>query len=196
MEVVVTKMRSLGCILWVYLDDFLLVNMDPQVLEEQTYMLLTLLAKLGIEVNLPKSNTNPAQVVQYLGFQLELAEGVVSIPRTKVTHLLADLARLHKTPSPTLRRVASVLGRLRALLVAMPQIRLLSDLLVRHLQDWCQISWEIDTPLSTTCQEQLLLAMEEVASWKGKHLFSNLPTNRCSPTLRTGDGGQPWTCTR
>jgi hypothetical protein len=57
----------------------------------------------------------------------------------------------------------------------MPQVRLLSDLLVRHTQKYSQISWEWEAPLEGPILLQIQEAMAELVSWKGKHLFSQLP---------------------
>ena len=57
------------------------------------------------------------------------------MPKEKLSATILDLVGLLRAPSPTDRKMASVLGRLRSLIFAMPQVRLLSDLLARQVAE-------------------------------------------------------------
>ena len=64
-------MRNLGALIWVYLDDWLLIRAirerAPFLLQE----LVGLLTRLPIQNAANKGNLQPSQIVQYLGFRSE-----------------------------------------------------------------------------------------------------------------------------
>uniref|UniRef100_A0A8D8VLQ8 Polyprotein P3 n=1 Tax=Cacopsylla melanoneura TaxID=428564 RepID=A0A8D8VLQ8_9HEMI len=60
-------LRKQGIRVIVYLDDFLLANQDPSLLQSQTDFTLEKLRFLGWSVNVNKSELTPVQALQYLG---------------------------------------------------------------------------------------------------------------------------------
>lgn len=147
MEGVAKYMQDKGALIWVYLDDFLLLGHDEQELQAHTKMLVELLQDLGVQVNMEKSVLYPTQSLQYLGFLINLLLGVVEIPPHKITVVMSDVSRMLKLPQPTARKLASVLGRLRSLLFAMPQMKLWTDLLSKQIH-WLLTwgGWESAAP--------------------------------------------------
>ena len=117
------RLRSQGYLVWVYLDDFLLIAETKSRAVAGCKAVLALLVGLGFTINYRKSLVIPAQFVIYLGFELDLAQGAIRVPQHKLTSSTADIRRLLSTDLPTVRRVASVLGKIRALASAVPQIR-------------------------------------------------------------------------
>ena len=91
--------------------------------------------------------------------------------------VLDDIKRLQRDPSSPLRRVASVLGRIRSLLFALPQARMLSDLLVKHLKKYSDTPWENKIPLEQQIIDQLSLSSQEIYSWKGNTFIKPLDSN-------------------
>lgn len=176
MQSIVDYMRSTySALLWVYLDDFLLISMDPASLLGQTKLLVNLLNDLGIEVNLDKSELFPVQRLNYLGFTINLLDGVVEIPPRKITQVMVDIAQLLKSKLPSCRKVASVLGRLRSLIFAFPQVRLWTDLLQHHVHLQSQIGWEYRAPLPPQLGHHLKEALNALQQWKGRPLHQVLP---------------------
>ena len=133
---------------------------------------------------------NPVQTLRYLGFLLNLLEGRVEVPTKKLTSVLLDVSRLLKMETPSARKLASVLGRLRSLLFAMPQIKLWTDQLAAHIHTLTQWGWEAQAPLPSTIVQQLHQTMDLLQSWKGKSFVQHLPPTTFTAMLQISVGGQ------
>ena len=175
MQAVVKYMRKQGALIWVYLDDFLLLGYTAEEVATQTAVLVKLLKDLGVQINWDKSELNPVQTLRYLGFLLNLLEGKVEVPTKKLTAIMGDVSRLLKVSNPSARKVASVLGRLRSLLFALPQIKLWTDKMAAHIQQLAQWGWEATAPLPKDIVDQLHQTMDLLQSWKGKPFVPDLP---------------------
>jgi hypothetical protein len=71
---------------------------------------------------------------------------------------------------PSIRHVASVLGRLRSLGFAIPHIRLLTDELDRHVGWHCAAGWDECHPLSVQALAQICSSLQDILTWKGRSL--------------------------
>lgn len=191
MEAVVKVLREEGATIWVYLDDFLLIGQDTDEVQFYTIRLLELLADLGIEVNYPKSVVKPVQVLQYLGFILDLMEGRVDVPPHKLANTLQKLTQLANNPQPTLRQVTSILGKVRSLLFAVPQAKLLTDQMVWLLQKNHNIPWETKVHIPQAVLSQIEVAIGELKLWKGRKFSLPLPQAK----LYTDASDQGWGAT-
>ena len=65
-------MHRLGITIFQYLDDWLMVHPDRQVLQDQLRQLLSLVNSLGFLVNLEKSDLCPSKCFVYLGVKFDL----------------------------------------------------------------------------------------------------------------------------
>jgi hypothetical protein len=175
MMAVVNYCRTHGLLLWVYLDDFLLLGDSPEELLQHGQFLADLLFKLGIEINVHKSELKPVQQLRFLGFLLDLKAGAVHIPRDKLSKTVVKLAQLANSAAPTTRQVARVLGTLRSLLFALPQVRLLSDHMLYHLRAMQHFPWETQQPLSQDLLDQLESSIQVLKQWRGRHFLHDLP---------------------
>ena len=134
MQPIISTLRALGVFIWVYLDDFLLLADTKATMESNLEILLALLQNLGLEVNESKSTLVPSQKLGFLGFDLDLANACIRVPQLKLKSVLSDLSALGKEQTPSLRKVACVLGRVRSLAFALPHVRILTDIMVIHLK--------------------------------------------------------------
>lgn len=178
MEAIVKVLRREGATIWVYLDDFLLLGCAKKEVAHYTQLLLQTLEDLGIEVNYEKSETQPVQVLQYLGFILDLLEGHILIPPQKLSTTLQDLARFSKKAAAPLRQVSSILGRVRSLLFALPQAKLLTDQMVTLLQNNPNTTWDTMVTLSSNLRDQIENTIHELKVWKGRNFVQKLPQTR------------------
>ena len=149
MQAVVKYMRQKGATIWVYLDDFLILGASKEIVASNVAILLELLASLGLEVNFAKSELNPIQNIRYLGFQLNLEGGVVEVPLAKLANATKDVRAFLRAPYPTVRKATSVLGTLRGLMFAYPQIKLWTDALMNHVRSHQDRPWDAPAPLSS-----------------------------------------------
>ena len=105
--------------------------------------------------------------------------------------------RLHRAPVTSIHRCALVLGRDCSLLVALPHLRLFSDVLACHIVTSVHLKWDADVLSSEALEDQLQQACKEMAQWKGRPFQSQpLPEpQRFSDPSNGGRGasspGQP-----
>ena len=85
---------------------------------EGAAQLVGLLQDLGLTVNFCKSQLTPVQQIVYLGFLINLQDGMIQIPDGKVRGVCTAIDRLLAAVNPTARRVASVVGKPCALAYA------------------------------------------------------------------------------
>ena len=170
MQPIIIKMRALGALIWVYLDDFLTVRDTPEIVFEHTQRLVNLLVSLGLEINIPKSVLTPVQSLIFLGFQLNLGVGCIGVPRNKITQCIQALTRVANKPSLSKRKLASVLGQVRSLLFAMPQLRLFTDSLAHTLKVHAGCHWNAHLVLDPRALSQVEECIQVIKQWKGKSL--------------------------
>ena len=89
--------------------------------------------------------------------------GIPKVPKEKMQPILQDLDRLWRTLVATVHCCASVLGRVRSLLVAFPHLRLYSDVLARHIACGVHCEWDAEVPLEEDLSTKLLYTCEELA---------------------------------
>ena len=171
---VVSHLRRKGVLLWVYLDDFLIIAPTVEDCALHTQWLADLLCRLGVQIHIAKSVLTPTRVLVFLGFLLDLQDATVRIPPHKLKSLLHDVRQLMEAETPTCRRCLSVLGRLRALLFAAPQMRLYTDALAQHVAVLSRREWETQASLPEQVTIQLELAMEELHQWRGRQFTVDL----------------------
>ena len=68
MQPILNAVRERGALVWVYLDDWLIIGNTYRECLEHTRFLVQLLHRLGILVNVPKSCLEPSQEIIMLGF--------------------------------------------------------------------------------------------------------------------------------
>ena len=194
MQPILNAVRERGALVWVYLDDWLIIGNTYRECLEHTRFLVQLLHRLGILVNVPKSCLEPSQEIIMLGFMLNFREGFVAVPPKRLQAIFRDVNRLAHSHTPSVRRCASVLGRICSLLFAMPHIRLLSDALAVHVAVAVQAGWEADVALPERVSRQLMDLADELHQWKGRtfvvsmgHVGSGVgrsPSRECPSSVR------------
>ena len=110
-----------------FLDDFLFLHPSREGLLEMTSVVLALFQKLGISVNLPKSNFQPSQKVEYLGVLFHLDSLQLSLPEAKVLSISSLSRDMAHSSHRSRRQMESLLGLLNwaSYLVPLGRLRLL-----------------------------------------------------------------------
>ena len=72
-----------------YLDDFFFLSFSPEGLQEVVDFVLDLFRRLGLSVNVKKSNLSPSQKVQYLGAIFHLDSLTLTLPESKVAQIVS-----------------------------------------------------------------------------------------------------------
>ena len=191
MQPILNAVRERGALVWVYLDDWLIIGNTYRECLEHTRFLVQLLHRLGILVNVPKSCLEPSQEIIMHGFMLNFREGFVAVPPKRLQAIFRDVNRLAHSHTPSVRRCASVLGRICSLLFAMPHIRLLSDALAVHVAVAVQAAWEADVALPERVSRQLMDLADELHQWKGRTFVVSMGHVRsCTRTRQIWRGAE------
>ena len=126
-------------------------------------------------VNPKKSTLVSVQVVEHLGFIVNLEKGQLEVPSSKLKTVRKELGKLvtHQTLSP--RKMAAILGVVRSFLHAMPFLRAFTGQMLKFVHQHSQVGW--DTPLQVPTE--LKLQVQEISqlmlTWKGRTFGRKVP---------------------
>ena len=107
------------CILVCYMDDLLIFGYTREEAIRSTAFVANLLQMLGFFINWEKSEIDPKQCIEFLGFILNSVDMTVSLTRTKMTKIQNLAKSLLKQNSFTIRFLAQFLGNCVASFPAM-----------------------------------------------------------------------------
>ena len=146
---VVANWRSQGIRISVYLDDGIGADSSKDSCSQDC---------LGLLVNEEKSNFEPRQKGEHLGFILDLTKGEFSIPPGKIDHLFNLISLLLNDVSPTARDVSRITGTLISMELALgPVVRLRTRALYAVLNSVHSLSCKVALTRE---------AVEELNSWR------------------------------
>ena len=170
MSTLLKRWRERGLLVWVYLDDILVVNAHQKTLQKEVNLVLKDLETLGLNVNSKKSVLQPSQNIQYLGFTLNFRQGTMEVPQQKLKTVRRELGKLltHSHLSP--RKVAAILGTVRSFLTALPFLRAFTDQLCSFVKLQEKVGWDTPQPLPADLQKQLLEVKDLLHNWQGRSM--------------------------
>ena len=156
MHVFLKRWRKLGMLIFIYLDDILLLAKNRSLAEKQTKILVQDLEDSGMLINHKKSKLEPCQEVEHLGFLLNLEKGVLLVPDQKLKNISKEMGKFLVQKEMSCRKAAAILGQLRSFLTALPCLRAFSDLLVKFTDQHRTVGWDkkvlIPSPLQDQCR--------------------------------------------
>ena len=123
--------------LHMYLDDWLLNPGTRQEAHEQTSWLRSLCQKLGLVINLEKSDLIPSQVSTYLGIELDTSVGLARPSLKRLTNWLSVAEGFTAQQSPPAVQWLQVLGHLVSLEKLVPYGRIR----IRPIQWHLRLQW-------------------------------------------------------
>ena len=123
--------------LHMYLDDWLLNPGTHQEALEQTSWLKSLCQKLGLVLNLEKSDLIPSQVSTYLGIELDTSVGLARPSHKRLTNWLSVAEGFTAQQSPPAVQWLQVLGHLVSLETLVPYGRIR----IRPIQWQLRLQW-------------------------------------------------------
>ena len=170
MKTVLKRWRAKGLLVWVYLDDILVVNASEKALAKQKDLVLGDLQALGLRVNMKKSVLQPVQEVDYLGFHLNFKAGNLEVPQQKLKTVRRELGKLVTHSHLTPRKVAAILGTVRSFLTALPFLRAFTDQLCTFISLQETMGWDTPQPLPMGLQDQLREVKNLLQDWQGKSM--------------------------
>ena len=120
-----------------YLDDSLLRNQSPSLLEEHTHLVIRLLLDLGFLISWKKSEIIPSQDFVFLGEHYRTDLGLVLPPEEKILNLFQQVNNLGHFQTVPVRQLLRLIGFMISLMDLIP----LGRLHIRPLQWYLMEFW-------------------------------------------------------
>ncbi|CAB3993566.1 reverse transcriptase [Paramuricea clavata] len=174
---VVSLLRRLGLRMIIYLDDIIVLNQTQEGILRDRDSVLWLLQNLGFVINWEKSVLQPSHTMEYLGFVINSLELKLSLPETKMNHLVQSCRDLIQQQVSSVRTIAKVIGKLTSSMQAVFP----APLHYRHLQR-LQInglltgkSYETMASLDQNCRNDLQCWIDQISIWNGRAIIAPAP---------------------
>ena len=145
---VVRYWRANGLRIVVYLDNGIGLEQQHEAAAASKFVQDTL-HRCGLVANVTKSQWEPTSRLQWLGFDLNIAEGTIRVPEQKVSQLKVLLIELKQQKFAKARMIAKVTGKLISMWLGLGStVRLMSRSLYKHVPlgqmyyAWMLIVWK------------------------------------------------------
>ena len=175
MKTFLKRWRSKGYLTWIYLDDILVLGSTPKMLENNLKQILADLEASGLVINHKKSQLTPTQTVDHLGFTINFHHGTLQVPTEKLKSIRKELGKLITNKVMTCRRMAAILGSVRAFLTAMPFLRAFTDQMVQFVKNQEYLGWDKKVLIPQTLQNQVKELGILMEQWKGRTFQGKAP---------------------
>lgn len=182
--------RSKGLRTVLNIDDGIIVSHCQGSAMHNTKMVRETLDRAGLLVNEDKSHWEISQCGKWLGFDIDLAEGKIAVPKEKVAELLGTLSVLLSQKEVQPKLLASIIGRIIAMSLGVgPIARLHTRSLYALLSS--RLSWFEDLELSEGAQAELKFWADNLEHFNGRSLWYSPSAMRVvfSDASNTGYGG-------
>ena len=112
--------KGIRCV--VYIDDSLIIAAGLERASQDSNYVKESLELAGLVVNVEKINWEPRQSGHWLGFELNLALGCISVPAGKVASLKQCLLHAKESQCLSARALASIVGKIISMSLALGSI--------------------------------------------------------------------------
>ena len=167
--------RSQGIMVFVYLDDIFIVANSKDVCASHVQEVRRVLSQAGFLIN-EKKCVDPTQLLEFLGIGVDFESGFLTIPPHKRRSYKKDMGKLITHSSISLRSAASILGKLRSLLICFPGLRLLTDELSSFVQGASFFGYEAVLPIPKRLKAEVERCAGFLSTWRGRHMLGDRPT--------------------
>ena len=175
----ITILRRQGIRVNCYMDDLLLLGRSREECQKAVKLTLETLEMFGWQVNREKSQLDPTQELDYLGFTINTrATPTLAMQKEKLTALKKEIRRLlvqgHQQQGITARRLARTLGTLIANSPAVEP----TPIMTRHLFSCLRqkTGWDSIIFLDEDAMEELQWWHENIRTWKASPVSQPVPT--------------------
>ena len=141
-----------------YLDDWLIPASTKESCHQGTQSLLALCQELGWVVNLQKSELDPKQVFEFVGYKYDLSHGLVKPTKNRWESILQKVAAILANPTCRVRKFMSLIGLLTTTEKQVPLGRLHMRPVQWHLKRHWRVpeSLEKEIPVPRSLHPHLL----------------------------------------
>ena len=162
--------RSQGFKIVVYLDDGICATQGKANAERDSLSIQKDLCEAGFVTNLAKCKWTPSQQCTWLGFNIDLLLGKVSVPPEKISALQAQLALASTEDKLPPKYLASITGKIISMSVALgPVARLMTRglyALINARQSWCEVM-----EISDNAKSELQFWLSEIQEFNGQNIW-------------------------
>ena len=185
------KLRALGIVCFIYLDDIIILGSTRKYLLKVRPLVLRHLEAAIVTINLPKCILGPTQDFEALGFEVHLRCCTRNVPQHKLKGYKKKAGKVSLATCMTPRKVAAIQGRLRNLLPAMPSLRAFTDLLVQFVSQMNNLGWDTPCVVRSALKEQVREITGLLKEWPGSK-FCYAPLHATTPHLASDATPVPW----
>jgi len=178
---VISHLRQKGLRVAIYVDDIILFA-RPEEIQEHRQILLSVLARLGWQVNWEKSSLEPSKCKEFLGFRI-ITDGpdncvwLKLLPK-KVAKLKHDIRYLINKGGASARGIAKVTGSCIAMSRAIMPAKLMLRNVYRLLSH--RESWDTHLELDQASVSDLQWWIQGLQGWDGRAISNRPPKHQMS----------------
>ena len=162
--------RSQGLRVVVYLDDGIGASCGELKARKDSTRIQHDLDRAGFVANIAKCKWSPSQQCVWLGFEVDLHRGVLSVPQEKINALKTQLEQVALRPRLPAKVLASLAGKLIAMSIALgPVARLMTRGLFALLstrQSWCET-----LTVSDQAKAEVQFWLAEMVKFNGQNIW-------------------------
>ena len=164
--------QSRGIRIHQYLDDWLIRAPTKESCHQGTQSLLALCQELGWIINVQKSELEPKQIFEFVGYKYDLSQGLVLPTQSRWESILQKLGAILSKPSCRVRNFMSLIGLLTATKKQVPLGRLHMRPIQWHLKRHWRVpeSLEKEIPVPRSLHPHLLWWTKETNVLTGQPL--------------------------
>ena len=170
-------LRRQGIRTIIFLDDLLVMGQSKEEMVSQVEEILHFFQLLGFVINQEKSVLSPSHTIQFLGFIVDSALMVISLPQKKVVDITKACQAALLQGTLSVRDLSRLIGQMSATMRAV----LPGPLCYRKLQRIKNQelsrshSFESMVTLDDSAKEELLWWVHQVTTWNGRAIISQTP---------------------
>ena len=179
--------RGQGLRAVVYLDDGIIAVEGEEAASRASEAVKDDLRKAGFVIHVEKSQWEPTRNILWLGFELDLEEGKIKVPRDKLTRLQEILENWKVEERIPAKTLASLIGKIVALSIAVgPVARLMTRSLYAVLSS--RTSWFQKLTISQEAKEELSFWEEYLPRLQGQNIWQSPSAVRVVYSDASGTG--------
>lgn len=174
---VLQPLRQMGVRLSFYLDDICLIAKTKDQAMRHGQILRRHLLNLGFLLSENKCCWTPQQTQHFLGFLLDTRKMEIRLPSAKVMKVKKDMKKLIKLTSLTVRKLAAIVGTLRATVTAVYPAKHHTIALIKQIHLGLSdprntlSSWEWKVQLSDETKTAALWWIQHLDAWNGRTMI-------------------------
>lgn len=182
--------RGQGIRIVVYLDDGIGLAANGDKAMECSSVVQHTLREAGFVIQTEKSKFQPAQAGKWLGFDIDLKNGVIAIPEEKIADLHEHLKHAQQAISLSARAIASIVGKIIAMGLGIGPISRFRTRALYALLD-TRVTWSSILPLDQASKSEIDFWVHNLTHYNGKLLCCKPSALRVvfSDASDTGYGG-------